>query len=486
MPIPKPKKNEDKDAFISRCVSDKTMKKEYPKKKQRLAVCYQQWNPNDNNTANSIKECEGKNSVKGGEKVDMNKRKLKMPKGGYQFLTDEPVINFSDDDKDDNGLPRSFSMEAYTGAIMPSMFGESIAVDISGIDFGSKKRFPILEEHNEENKIGVANGKPDLNNRVYFDKINILNNEKATEFASNLYDGFPYQSSISVKPKKIEEVPANESADVNGIKFKGPGIILRSSEFSEASVCVKGRDRNTSVEALSEGSNANEENLAEVEVEVINFSEEGTENEESLSESSENQNTASNKETVNNNTGGKNMNLIEEIKQALSDQYPDLVTRIESQFSEYEQSITDKDSQIEQLKNEKQNLSDTNQSYENRIAELEKAEQFRIEKDLKDQANKVIDQSFNEYKIPTRLHDKIRKQFDHNKFVDQNNVLDSENFKQEVDAEVKDWSDAVAEISSTDDKVIGFGDTGENDDEKQQFDSLADSMVKLAVGENNE
>lgn len=45
MPIPKPKKGESKDDFISRCMSDEDMK-EYsadPKSNQRYAVCISKW-----------------------------------------------------------------------------------------------------------------------------------------------------------------------------------------------------------------------------------------------------------------------------------------------------------------------------------------------------------------------------------------------------------------------------------------------------------
>jgi hypothetical protein len=41
MPIPKPKQNEDKQKFISRCMEDPVMRKEYPDNKQRIAVCLQ-------------------------------------------------------------------------------------------------------------------------------------------------------------------------------------------------------------------------------------------------------------------------------------------------------------------------------------------------------------------------------------------------------------------------------------------------------------
>lgn len=42
MPIPSRRKEEEKDSFVSRCMSNETMKKEYPDEKQRVAICIQQ------------------------------------------------------------------------------------------------------------------------------------------------------------------------------------------------------------------------------------------------------------------------------------------------------------------------------------------------------------------------------------------------------------------------------------------------------------
>lgn len=39
MPIPEPNKKETKNDFVSRCMSNETMKKEYPDAKQRVAIC---------------------------------------------------------------------------------------------------------------------------------------------------------------------------------------------------------------------------------------------------------------------------------------------------------------------------------------------------------------------------------------------------------------------------------------------------------------
>lgn len=46
MPLPKPNQSENQTEFMNRCMSDETMKSEYPNDQQRLAVCYIQWRDN--------------------------------------------------------------------------------------------------------------------------------------------------------------------------------------------------------------------------------------------------------------------------------------------------------------------------------------------------------------------------------------------------------------------------------------------------------
>ena len=43
MPIPKPNKGEKKDEFISRCMGDSTMNKDFPDNSQRYAICIGQF-----------------------------------------------------------------------------------------------------------------------------------------------------------------------------------------------------------------------------------------------------------------------------------------------------------------------------------------------------------------------------------------------------------------------------------------------------------
>lgn len=416
------------------------------------------------------KDCEGyairvANSKVGNKKnseedASMNKKVLRMPKGGYTFTSDEPILEFKD--KDEDGKPKTFSMEAYTGGIMPDIFGGSIAVDITGVNFQGKKRFPILEQHDWDKKIGVANSVPATeNNKIFFDKINILSNDTAQEFSSNMADGFPYQASISVKPLKIEEVPEGESADVNGTKLKGPGIVIRTSNFREASVCVFGRDSNTKVAALSD----TEGNFDDVEVEVVNFT--------------ENNNVASSDK---NDDGGQNMDW-DQIKK----DYPELYKKFKEAWDEKDSQITEKDQQIasltqerDDLKQKVDNFSDQEKKYEQRIAALEKADQIRKEKEISDNASNIADVQLKASEVPVRLYDKVKKQVNHNDYVDENGVFDAQKFTEAVKAEIKEWSDAI-NASATNTPIMGASGGGGNDiDMDQQYEDLAKTMLKFA------
>lgn len=47
MPLPKPRKNENENNFVERCMGDPKMVQEYPDSKQRVAVCHTQWKSDD-------------------------------------------------------------------------------------------------------------------------------------------------------------------------------------------------------------------------------------------------------------------------------------------------------------------------------------------------------------------------------------------------------------------------------------------------------
>lgn len=51
MPLPTPKPNEDSKKFVSRCMSNESMKNEYPDSKQRVAICLAQTRKTDSKSS---------------------------------------------------------------------------------------------------------------------------------------------------------------------------------------------------------------------------------------------------------------------------------------------------------------------------------------------------------------------------------------------------------------------------------------------------
>lgn len=56
MPLPKPRKNEKQDDFISRCMSNEEAKKDFPDQDQRVAVCHTQWRNKNKSISERLSE----------------------------------------------------------------------------------------------------------------------------------------------------------------------------------------------------------------------------------------------------------------------------------------------------------------------------------------------------------------------------------------------------------------------------------------------
>jgi len=162
----------------------------------------------------------------------------KVPKSALNFAEDLHI-----DFDDSEGVKRA-SMLGYSGKPMDHPWFGKLVVDVDGIAFRQSK-IPILEDHDDEKKIGFSK-KPSLENfQIYFDDITLLDNALADQFYKNASQGFPYQASISIYPKKLEELSKDQEAEVNGYKIKGPGLIFRESVFRESSVVTFGMDHRT-------------------------------------------------------------------------------------------------------------------------------------------------------------------------------------------------------------------------------------------------
>lgn len=180
-----------------------------------------------------------------------------------QFGADEATARKSD-----------FLMEAYTGQIVERWWGR-LAIEMSGIE--AKKAIPILRDHKTDQIVGFSND-------AWVDGSFYVSGRfsKATPHAGEVRElakeGFPWQASIGVAPKKVLRLDDGESMVVNGLEFTGPGEVWRKSKVLETSFVPLGADDMTGVSVFSrfdererpeENKNAGDE-PAQLEVVIMN------------------------------------------------------------------------------------------------------------------------------------------------------------------------------------------------------------------------
>lgn len=354
--------------------------------------------------------------------------KLKMPKNALIFNENHDAFAKSKDDK-------SFEMLAYSGKVIKNHFWwGNLIIDMAGMKF-SKSKYPILQNHDTDKKIGFVSKPKDVGNELRFDNITYVDTAESTEFQKLSQEGFPYEASIYAQPTKITRLREGESAEVNGMKFKGPGTIWDEATFKEASVTVFGYDSQTKSQAFSEND--------EIEIEV---SQELSNNE--LSE----------KEIEKQKFGGPVTMNIEQLKKDHPDLYKEVFGIGEAKarltFKAKETTLTEEN---EKLQGKVTTLSETVQTQGESIEKLEshldKEKALKAAEVLKAQADKIWTAKLSDSYIDEDLHEKAARMVTHSRFVEEGK-LNVEKFETAVDAEIKDWESRLTKETPESD---GFG-----------------------------
>lgn len=366
-------------------------------------------------------------------------KKDKVPRQALNF--NEPaVINLKDSDDEQ----RKAEMTVYSGKKMDHWYWGEMIIDVEGIQFSGNKH-PILEDHDTSRKIGFAN-KVDTEGRVFFPEIKLLDNAHANEFYDNAKQGFPYQASISIRPTLVERVEKGEKVEVNGMNLPGPLTVFRKSNFREGSVCVFGVDSKTSSTVFSD------DDMADIQYDVVSFSE----------ESNEKPNTT--EETI--------MDLNE-----LKEKHPNLVSQIENSVKEsFSAEIENKDKEIGDLTSKITSLSSEKEESVKRIADLEKKEAMRTEKELAATASSLFDTKLSNSKLPERLHEKVKKHVSYNDFIEESK-LNVEEFSKAIDSEIADWEKSfdfteTSPVKGVSTKKVDNTDTDCSEDVERLFGHL--------------
>jgi len=405
------------------------------------------------------KSCEGKAIRIANSKF--NDKEIKMareiPQGATILLDEGQGCQAFAEFKE--GEKTKIKMVAYSGKIIKNhWYWGDLAIDLEGMKF-PKSKYPILEEHMSNRKIGFT-PKPIVDEKgqlVLPEDAELVETEYADEFVRLSKQGFPYQSSISARPTRVERLEEGAKSKVNGFTMVGPASIWRESIFKEASVCLFGADDKTKSQAFGDP--------IEMEFSESVIPAEGSDHKP--------------RKIIKNTEGGeKSMNL-EELKK----EHPDLVNEI---VDETTQSLTAKfDKEKENLQAQISQKDKDVESLSEKVLDLEKREAIRSEAELKTEANEIWKDKLSKSQIPERLYTKVMPHVNHEKFVE-NGVLNQESFIEAIDAEIKDWESKVpadtVQGSSFSKKSVDSTEEGASQEDAQKFKEENESIANRLLG----
>lgn len=169
------------------------------------------------------------------------------PNNAYQFLAGDVQTQI---DKTGDKTKRTFSGIAYHGGqIDDHWYWGNLVFDLDNLDLANGK-VPMLVEHDRDQRCGFINshniGDAGLNIEG-----TLLSNEHGATIANDADEGYPWQMSVSITPKRVESIESG-TVTVNGREFNAPVTIFRQNTIREVSFCALGADRHTSAQIFNE------------------------------------------------------------------------------------------------------------------------------------------------------------------------------------------------------------------------------------------
>lgn len=147
---------------------------------------------------------------------------------------------------------RQFSGVANSGR--PFMYeGKAAIVDLSDIAF--KDKTPALIDHDRARRVGVAVLSVSAKGLEIHGTL--LSNEHGKQIAADADEGFPWELSAHLQPRKIEQLAKGQSAKVNEQTVTGPMMILRHNTVREVSFTPTGVDSATAAVILADDHSPN-------------------------------------------------------------------------------------------------------------------------------------------------------------------------------------------------------------------------------------
>jgi len=162
----------------------------------------------------------------------------------HQIIAIDSSVTIEAADGDSPKGPRSFTSTFYTGGpLTVGGWDMPVVVDLAGLKNG--KVLVANLDHDASKRVG--------NFQVSNDGRQLVANGRATaataardEVVNSAADGYEWQASLEVHPRKVEELAKGKTIEVNGQQITGPAYITREGTLKGFAFVSHGADDNTS------------------------------------------------------------------------------------------------------------------------------------------------------------------------------------------------------------------------------------------------
>lgn len=221
MPLPTPSKGEDQDAFISRCMSNPTTRKEFPGQKQRSAVCFSQWRRKGKE---SCSEESYEEREEGGKEMNLKENVR------FKFSTPFNVISEGIEEDTSKRKIRGTMLKATT-----SRNGRKYTMEEIRKAKFSSDTLSLNHTEDVEDNIGIFKPVP---TETGFDfEATVFNTIRHPGVIDMLDKGLIKFASIEAIAKEVERDPEEESLIVRGLDITGLGLV-KTPGIPEATVAI--------------------------------------------------------------------------------------------------------------------------------------------------------------------------------------------------------------------------------------------------------
>lgn len=170
------------------------------------------------------------------------------------------------------GKKRKFKGIGYSGDVIEGhWYWDRVVFDLSTTK--APQKLPMLLGHDREKIVGFSE-EVKIGESIEVSGLLSGVTDEGKHVAATSDEGFPWQMSVHIEPRSVEEVKAGQQVTVNGRTFTGPINVFRHNTIREISFTPTGWDSQTSAVAMSRGSDSTEKESSMTEAEIKKLQEE--------------------------------------------------------------------------------------------------------------------------------------------------------------------------------------------------------------------